>query len=427
MSWTAAPPALQHRTSTSWQVRACSSRTPSCSKPSAARPGTRSSAGGILTRLERGKNLDDTCCCCITHALSSPANSPHVCCRNFINHFRDNPEGVSWTALPEFFRKQGFFATGAGKVYHPNHPPDFDQNRSWSETWPGSFGACPCGGSGWPPGGQASCEGLRNTSCQDDAIVRTITEQLHRAASGSLGADGFFIAAGLHKPHLPFYAPPEFYDLYPEPPAPVPLHVPEAMPYAAWHSCLSSSANPADYSNWGNFTDIPNEMSLREPMPPAIAARLRRGYAASVSYTDANVGAILAAAEPLRDSTIVVLIGDHGWSLGEGNLWCKMTNSENGVRTPLIFRAPGLQPGGPNDALHRTSHLAVRKENIQRRLTFVLAFKEVDLKHDQRPRQARDKHGEVQNKKKGVFSVFLALHCRRLLISTARSRMQSGS
>lgn len=38
-------------------------------------------------------------------------------------------------------------------------------------------------------------------------------------------------------------------------------------------------------------------------------------YAASVSYTDSNVGAILAAAEPVRDSTIVLFVGDHGVEL----------------------------------------------------------------------------------------------------------------
>ena len=70
-------------------------------------------------------------------------------------------------------------------------------------------------------------------------------------------------------------------------------------------------------------------VSLPRPagaMPAAIAARLRRGYFASVTYTDRNVGRILAAAEPMLPDTVVALIGDHGWSLGEQNEWCKMVN-----------------------------------------------------------------------------------------------------
>jgi arylsulfatase A-like enzyme len=54
----------------------------------------------------------------------------------------------------------------------------------------------------------------------------------------------------------------------------------------------------------------------------------------------------MAAAEAVRDSTVVALIGDHGWSLGEGNIWCKMTNNENGARVPLMFRPPGYAYGG---------------------------------------------------------------------------------
>lgn len=94
-------------------------------------------------------------------------------------------------------------------------------------------------------------------------------------------------------------------------------------------------------------------MTVRQPMEPVSAARLRRGYAAAVSYTDSNIGTVLQAVDRLgfRDSTVVLMIGDHGWSLGEQNTWCKMTNWENGVRTPLIVRAPGFSPG-------RTAHLA---------------------------------------------------------------------
>lgn len=49
------------------------------------------------------------------------------------------------------------------------------------------------------------------------------------------------------------------------------------------------------------------------------------------------------AARPGRNETVVAVLGDHGWNLGEGNLFCKMTNTENGVRIPLMFRAPWAQ------------------------------------------------------------------------------------
>eukprot|EP00040_Diaphanoeca_grandis_P003964 m.26542 g.26542 ORF g.26542 m.26542 type:complete len:548 (-) comp15441_c0_seq1:72-1715(-) len=267
---------------------------------------------------------------------------------NFIDDFREVGVGDKWTALPEFFRDNGYFTTGAGKVYHPNKPPNNDQNRSWSEEWLGTFGSCPCGGHGWPPKGSATCENVDTsaTGCEDDNIVIAVSERLRMAANGTLG-DGkqpWLIAAGFHKPHLPFYAPPEFFKLYPDPPKPEPENVPVNLPFAAFHSCLSNYPN--GYSNWGNFTDIPNEMTLESPMATASAAHLRRGYFASVSYTDSNIGKLLAAAAPVLNTTVVVVIGDHGWSLGEQNEWCKMTNFENGVQVPLIFRPPNYQHAG---------------------------------------------------------------------------------
>merc|ERR1712232_590858 len=178
-------------------------------------------------------------------------------------------------------------------------------------------------------GGQATCEGLDDskTSCQDDDIARIVIEKLNMAANGTLGngSQPWFIAAGLHKPHVSFYAKQEHFALYPNPDPPKPLMPPKDMPYCAWHSCLSRAPGK-DYSDWGNFTDIPNNMTLANPMNLVTAGRLRRGYYGSVTYADSNVGRILAAAEPILNDTVVMLVGDHGWSLGEQNVWCKMTN-----------------------------------------------------------------------------------------------------
>jgi arylsulfatase A-like enzyme len=61
---------------------------------------------------------------------------------------------------------------------------------------------------------------------------------------------------------------------------------------------------------------------------------------------DAQVGKVLDKLEALglTKNTIIVLWGDHGWHLGDHNIWCKHTNFEQATRTPLIISAPGIEP-----------------------------------------------------------------------------------
>ena len=59
------------------------------------------------------------------------------------------------------------------------------------------------------------------------------------------------------------------------------------------------------------------------------------GYHAAVSYTDAQIGKILNKLDDLglRDDTIVVLMGDHGYILGEHGLWCKHSTFDVATKT----------------------------------------------------------------------------------------------
>ncbi len=150
----------------------------------------------------------------------------------------------------------------------------------------------------------------------------------------------FFFGVGYYRPHLPFNAPKKYWDLYD--PKKLPL---AANPYLPKGAPLMAGNMNRELRGYQDFLNgpKPHEGSLSE----ADARHLRHGYYASVSYTDAQIGRLLNALDSngLRDNTIVVLWGDHGWKLGEHNGWGKMTNYEVDARVPLIVRAPGFRSG----------------------------------------------------------------------------------
>jgi len=90
------------------------------------------------------------------------------------------------------------------------------------------------------------------------------------------------------------------------------------------------------------------------PIPDDMARTLKHGYYAAISYMDAQLGRVLDELERLglRDSTIVVLWGDHGWKLGEHAAWCKHTCVETDTNAPLLISVPGMKHAGRStDAL----------------------------------------------------------------------------
>lgn len=143
----------------------------------------------------------------------------------------------------------------------------------------------------------------------------------------------FFLAVGLLKPHLPFNAPKRYWDLYNRDDielSKTPLMVTDAPPQA-YH-------NFGELRNYGHDGVMPKQGAI----PDDLARELIHGYYAATSYSDALVGQILATLEALSlaQNTIVVVWGDHGWSLGEHGLWAKHSSYNVANQIPLIFRVP---------------------------------------------------------------------------------------
>ncbi|MDQ3687889.1 MAG: sulfatase-like hydrolase/transferase, partial [Acidobacteriota bacterium] len=144
----------------------------------------------------------------------------------------------------------------------------------------------------------------------------------------------FFIAAGLHKPHLPWVAPKKYFEMYPPSAIQLPKESPEDL-----------KNKPAEALRYNRHDENLTEEGKRQ----AVAA-----YYASVSFMDAQVGVLLDAMDELKlwDSTVVVFFGDHGFHLGEhGGLWRKLTLFEESARAPLIVHAPDKGEGKTSNRL----------------------------------------------------------------------------
>ncbi|MFT5127376.1 MAG: iduronate 2-sulfatase [Rhodothermales bacterium] len=154
------------------------------------------------------------------------------------------------------------------------------------------------------------------------------------------GDESLFLAVGFKKPHLAFIAPKKYWDLY----DPAEIQVPARE--------RPKDAADLASTSWGelrSYRGIPE----KGPCSDALSKTLIHGYRACVSYVDAQIGRVLAEleAQGLRDDTLIVLWGDHGWKLGDYGDWCKHTNFELDTHVPLIYSGPGVPKGKRSKAL----------------------------------------------------------------------------
>ncbi len=83
------------------------------------------------------------------------------------------------------------------------------------------------------------------------------------------------------------------------------------------------------------------EISLRNACDCFIVQRAAPG---AVSYYDHHFGMMLDALEDagVAQDTVVLLSGDHGWHLGERNMWEKKGLDELDCHVPLLIRVPWI-------------------------------------------------------------------------------------
>ncbi|XP_039299532.1 iduronate 2-sulfatase, partial [Nilaparvata lugens] len=257
----------------------------------------------------------------------------------------------NFTTLPQFFKERGYVTKSIGKVFHPGISSNNsdDQPYSWSEP---PYHPATERYKEWPVCGA----GHRNLVCpvytdlQPGGTLpdlQSVAEAKRFVASraearGSASSRPFLLAVGFHKPHVPLKFPKRFLDYHPLENVTLPdnRQRPYGSPTVAW--------NP-----WNDLRERDDIAKLKllfpfQPMPVDWMKRIIQSYNAAVTYIDELVGELLLTLENegLDNNTIVALIGDHGWSLGEHGEWSKFSNYEVATRVPFILKVPQLQQKG---------------------------------------------------------------------------------
>ncbi|GHV00847.1 iduronate-2-sulfatase [Bacteroidia bacterium] len=249
----------------------------------------------------------------------------------FVNEFIHK-----YPTAPNHFFQNGYYVRTFGKVHHgfgenftePNYAPDGTGNAD----------------AYYLPGNRAvardkskrpafECADVPDEAYSDGMTTREVLATISRA-SGS--GKPFFFAVGFWKPHLPFNAPKKYWDLYRRdklPLSPFPSPTEGETRYSRSHYNITGYAGESDEG--GHIVSSQRAMELRH------------AYFACVSYVDAQVGRIIEGLkrEGLYENTVIVLIGDHGWHLGDNGMWGKQTDFERATLAPLIVKtARGVRP-----------------------------------------------------------------------------------
>lgn len=263
-------------------------------------------------------------------------------------------------SIPLHFKNHGYRVVGGGKVNH--HTPGFNRGSDWHAyfdqvfdspyqqrvadggesrafSWPAGFprnGLEAVRALARPPQNAAEFDwgpfDRRDEEMGDGRLAEWVAAFLARPP-----AEPFFLAAGIYRPHLPWYAPRKYFDLYPpDRITPPPIKADDCDDLPAGGQRMAADRR-------GDYELVLREGRYREVL---------QAYLANISYGDALVGRIIAAldASPAAKNTIVVVWSDHGWHLGEKQHLHKFTLWERSTRVPFLVVAPGVTRAGTRSA-----------------------------------------------------------------------------
>lgn len=249
-----------------------------------------------------------------------------------------------------YFRRHGYFSAGAGKLFH-YHMVDPD---CWDEYSPSQQNNMP--DEVFPdftesrlaqPGGETrvtmnmppfrhmygmfdwSPLDVDDEQMGDYKSVDYVLQQLNEPREKP-----FFLACGIYRPHLPWYVPQKYFDMFPLDEVELPGRLDNDL------DDVGSRVRDIAHRGGGYHQHVIEADQWKQGV---------QGYLASIAFADAMLGRLLDGLDDSgrRDDTIIVLWSDHGWQLGEKEHWRKFALWDNVVRSVLMIHVPRLTPTMP--------------------------------------------------------------------------------
>jgi arylsulfatase A-like enzyme len=300
----------------------------------------------------------------------------------------------------EHFKANNYKVWGSGKIFHNGHDDNsvFSVNPSVDGAGPSDFGPFPWDGTtlqygkpkgfqhpdmpaGWgyypsttsldnkpedTPGYESYQWALKDDSTYAytseggplgiegdvrDPMPDEISAQWAEGKLGQTHSDPFLMVVGMNRPHAPFYAPKEFFDLFRDANGNNTVSLPPHLPNL---DDLADLPDIAKGRPFGDLLDRGYQSGMNKYKQDYGNGanewwlNFVQGYLACVAFADHQVGVIWDAlqASDYANNTIVIVTSDHGYHLGEKDHSSKTTPWEETTRVPLVIYTPEMRPGG---------------------------------------------------------------------------------
>jgi iduronate 2-sulfatase len=179
-----------------------------------------------------------------------------------------------------------------------------------------------------------------NRDLTPDEINANWAEKRLLELASSDNDNPFFLAVGFLRPHTPLIVPKKYFDMYP-------------LENIQLAKILENDKEDTYLHTVSQFETPGRSVRSIEMYKNLVSSyyddeeglkRFTQAYLACVTAVDDNIGQVLSAVNNsnLKDNTIVVIVSDHGWTMGEKEHVYKNSLWEESTRVPFLIRAPGI-------------------------------------------------------------------------------------